>query len=64
MKATHKLTYLPDGDKYLFCVIGNDFHWSREGFPGWVGPDSMFAETYVGNPYWSVKKIKTFKGNK
>lgn len=64
MKATHKLTYLPDGDELLFSVVGDYYHWSREGLPGWVWPVSMFAETYVGNPDWSVKKINTFKGNK
>ena len=64
MKATHKLTYLPDGDEYIFCVVGDSFHWSREGLTGWVGPVSMFAEAYVENPDWSVKKINTFKGNK
>lgn len=64
MKATHKLTYLPNGDEYLFSVVGDSFHWSREGWPGWKGPVSMFAETYVGNPEWLVKKINKFKGNK
>lgn len=64
MKATHKLTYLPDGDEYLFSVVGDSFYWSTEELSGWVGPASMFAENYVENPNWSVKKINTFKGNK
>ena len=64
MKATHKLTYLPDGNEYTFCVVGNSFHWSREGESWWRGPLGMFTENYVENPKWSVKKINTFKGNK
>ena len=64
MKATHKLTYLPDGDEYVFSVVGNSFHWSIEGKSEWQGPFSMFTENYVENPNWSVKRINTFKGNK
>ncbi len=64
MKATHKLTHLPDGDEYLFSVVGDSFHWSIEGESGWRGPFGMFTENYVENPKWLVKKINTFKGNK
>lgn len=64
MKATHKLTHLPDGNEYLFSVVGNSFHWSEEGVSEWKGPFRMFIENYVENPYWSVKKINKFKGNK
>ena len=64
MKATHKLTHLPDGDKYLFSVVGDSFHWSTKGDPEWRGPFSMFTENYLQNQDWMVVKINTFKGNK
>lgn len=64
MKATHKLTYLPDGDKYLFSVAGDSFHWSAKEDPTWYGPFSMFTENYLQNGQWLVEKINTFKGNK
>ena len=64
MKATHKLTYLPDGDKYLFSVVGDFFHWSTKGDPEWRGPFSTFTENYLQNKNWLVEKINTFKGNK
>lgn len=64
MKATHKLTYLPDGDKYLFSVVGDSFHWSTKEDPTWHGPYSMFTENYLQNRNWLVEKTKTFKGNK
>ena len=64
MKATHKLTYLPDGDEYLFCVIGDDFHWSTKEDPTWHGPFSLFTENHLQNQNWMVVKINVFKGNK
>ena len=64
MKATHKLTHLPNGDKYLFSVVGDSFHWSNKGDPEWHGPFSMFTESYLQNQDWLVEKINTFKGNK
>ena len=64
MKATHKLTYLPDGDKYLFSVVGDSFHWSTKGDPARRWPFSTFTENYLQNQDWLVEKINTFKGNK
>lgn len=64
MKATHKITYLPDGDKYLFSVVGDSFHWSAKEDPEWRGPFSTFTENYPQNQNWLVEKINTFKGNK
>ena len=64
MKATHKLTYLPDGDEYLFSVLGNNYYWTTEGNPRWIGPFSLFTENYVENPKWLVEKVNKFKGNK
>lgn len=64
MKVTHKLTYLPDGDEYLFSVSVDSFHWSTKEDPTWRGPFSMFAENYRKNEVWLVEKINTFKGNK
>lgn len=64
MKATHKLTYLPDGDEYLFSVVVDSFHWSTKGGPEWRGPFSTFTENYLQNIDWLVVKINTFKGNK
>lgn len=64
MKATHKLTYLPDGDEYLFYVVGDSFNWSTKKDPTWRGPFSRFTENYVENPKWLVEKVNKFKGNK
>jgi hypothetical protein len=64
MKATHKLTYLPDGDKYLFSVVGDSFHWSTKEDTTWRGPFSTFTENYLQNQNWMVVKINVFKGNK
>lgn len=57
MKATHKLTYLPDGDEYLFSVVGDSFYWSTEELSGWVGPASMFAENYVETQTGQLKRL-------
>ena len=64
MKATHKLTYIPDGDEYLFSVAGDSYHWSAKESPEWSGPFSNFKLCYVDNGHWLVEKISTFKGNK
>lgn len=64
MKATHRLTYLPDGDKYLFSVVGDSFHWSTKEDPEWHGPFRMFTINYLQSESWLVEKINTFKGNK
>ena len=65
MKATHKLTYLPDGDKYLFYVVGDEYHWSTKEDTTWHGPFSGFTVTYLQDgDCWLVEKINTFKGNK
>ena len=64
MKATHKLTYLPDGDEYLFYVVGDSYHFSAKDLPKWSGPLHGFTEYYVENQNWLVEKINKFKGNK
>lgn len=64
MKATHKLTYIPDGDEYLFSVVGDSYHWSTKESPEWKGVFSGFKLSYVDNGHWLVEKINTFKGNK
>ena len=64
MKATHKLTYIPDGREYLFSVVGDIYHYLLKELPGWsVGFDG-FKARYVDNDKWLVEKINTFKGNK
>lgn len=64
MKATHRGTYLPDGESYLFHVTGDKFRWcsvvhawSRDEYGG-------FERNYLGNEDWLVVKLSTFKGNK
>lgn len=64
MKATHRLTYLPDGDKYLLYVAGDSFNWSTKEDPTWRGTFSRFTKNYLENEAWLVEKINTFKGNK
>lgn len=63
MKATHKLTYLPDGDVYLFKVSGDSYRGSMVGIP-WSIELNGFEGTYVNNEDWLVVKLNTFKGNK
>ena len=64
MRATHRLTHIPDGDKYLFSVVGDSYYWSTKETSAWVGPFSGFAVAYLQDGYWLVEKINTFKGNK
>lgn len=64
MKATHRLTYIPDGDNYLFSVVGDSFYWSTKENLVWLGPFSGFTVSYLQNGHWLVEKINTFKGNK
>ena len=64
MKATHKLTYIPDGHEYLFSVVGDIYHYLSKELPGWsVGFDG-FKACYVDNDKWLVEMINIFKGNK
>lgn len=63
MKATHKLTYLPDGVVYLFKVSGDNYWWSMIDYH-WSRELHGFEEAYVNNEDWLVVKLNTFKGNK
>ena len=63
MKATHKLTYLPDGGVYLFKVSGDNYWWSTIDYP-WSSELHGFEEAYINNEDWLVVKLNTFKGNK
>ena len=63
MKATHKLTYLLDGDVYLFKVSGDSYRWSTIDYP-WSMEFHGFEEKFVNNEDWLVVKLNTFKGNK
>lgn len=65
MKATHKLTFLPDGDTYLLEVRGDTYRWQNQR----TGEGEDFFSTnfgsYIKNDHlWLVEKINTFKGNK
>ena len=64
MKATHRLTCLPNGDKYLLCVVGDEYHWSTKEDPKWHGPFSQFDVKYLQKQFWLVERVNTFKGNK
>ena len=63
MKATHRLTYIPDGDVYLFKVSGDNYWWSTIDTT-WSIQFSGFERLYVDNEDWLVVKLNTFKGNK
>lgn len=63
MKATHKLTYHPNGEVWLFHVSGDNYYWSTNLSEPWQGPFKGF-EHWEGNECWLVEKINKFKGNK
>lgn len=65
MKATHKLTYLPDGDMYLLEVRGDMYKWENQR----TGRGEDFFSNnfgyYIENDHiWKVEKLNKFKGNK
>ena len=65
MKATHKLTYLPDVDMYLFEVRGDMYKWENQR----TGHGEDFFSNnfgyYIENDHiWKVEKLNKFKGNK
>ena len=65
MKATHRLTYMPNGDTYLFEVRGDMYRWENQR----TGDrDDLFSPQfgyYIENDHlWMVEKLNKFKGNK
>ena len=65
MKATHRLTYIPDGDVYLFEVRGDMYKWKNQRTGAGDNSFSAGFGHYVRDiRFWKVEKINTFKGNK
>lgn len=65
MKATHRVTFIPDGDVYLFEVRENMYKWRNQRTG--AGDDSFsdgFGYYVKDSRLWKVEKINTFKGNK
>ena len=65
MKATHRLTFIPDGDVYPFEVCENMYKWENQKTGRGEDYFSAGFDYYVENGHiWKVEKINTFKGNK
>jgi hypothetical protein len=65
MRATHKLTHLPDGDVCLFEVRGDTYKWQNQRTGRGEDFFSIDFGYYIENDHlWKVEKINTFKGNK
>lgn len=65
MKATHRLTYLPGGDMYLFEVRGDTYRWQNQMTGRGEDFFSINFGYFIENDHlWLVEKINTFKGNK
>lgn len=60
--ATHKVTHIPTGDQYLFCVIGDLYRWKK--LTGcWRKDISRGFSYYIKDDDWVVKEVNKFKGN-